>query len=314
MKLQFANLSLVTALALSSAILPLSPEAPLLVRAQEVEPELPAAQEEDIASRRIIYINPASGTDNPSAGGKDTPLRSITYALDRVQGESKTTIQLAVGEYGEGETFPLELKPNVVLRGNPILAGQGIVINGGGRHGSPTMARQNVTIVAAENSEIIGITITNPNTRGTGVWLEDVEAKIQKNIFTNNNREGIFAAGSASGSIEDNKFFENGGNGLSVNGQATVEIRNNIFENTGYGLAIGGTSAPIAISNQISGNRTGVVVTGEAVPVLQENQITNNTQYGILVRGEAEPVLNNNSFEGNEPEDTIWLNQSNMGQ
>ena len=313
MRLQFAIMPLVTALALSGAIVPL-PLAPLLLRAQEVEPQVPAAQQEAIASRRIIYVNPTSGADNSSAGGKDAPLRTITYALQQVQGESKTTIQLAVGEFGEGETFPLQLKPNVVLRGNPVLAGQGIVINGGGRHGSPTMARQNVSIVAAENSEIIGITITNPNTRGTGVWLEDVTAKIHKNIFTNNNREGVFVAGSASGLIENNKFFENGGNGLSVNGQAKVQIRSNVFENTGYGLAIGGASAPTVISNQISGNRTAVVVTDEAVPILEENQITNNAQYGVLVRGEAQPVLTNNTFEDNEPEDIIWLNESNMGQ
>ena len=306
MKLKFTCLSLITTLALSTATVVLILEGALRVRAQEVEPEFPAAQDEAIA-RRIIYVNPTSGTDDPSAGDRTAPLRTITYALQQVQGESKTTIQLAVGEYGEGETFPLQLKPNVVLRGNPVLAGQGIIINGGGRHGSRTMARQNSTIVVAENSEIIGITITNPNTRGTGVWIEDVTAKIHKNIFTNNNREGIFAAGSASGLIENNKFFENQGNGLSVNGEAKVEIRNNIFDNTGYGLAIGGNSASKVIANEIKNNRTGVVITDEAVPVLEENKITNNAQYGILVRGEAQPVLNNNFFEGNEPEDIIRL-------
>lgn len=307
MKLKFTCLSLVTALALSSATILLILEGALRVRAQEVQPEFPAAQDEAIASRRIIYVNPTSGTDDPSAGDRTAPLRTITYALQQVQGESKTTIQLAVGEYGEQENFPLQLKPNVVLRGNPVLAGQGIIINGGGRHGSPTMARQNSAIVAAENSEIIGITITNPNTRGTGVWLEDVTAKIHKNIFTNNNREGIFVAGSASGLIENNKFFENKGNGLSVNGEATVEIRNNVFENTGYGLAIGGNSAPKVIANKIESNRAGLVITDEAVPILEENKITNNDQYGILIGDECQPVLNNNIFEGNEQEDIIRL-------
>ncbi|NER33492.1 MAG: DUF1565 domain-containing protein [Oscillatoria sp. SIO1A7] len=306
MKLKFTCLSLVTALALSSATILLILESGLRVRAQEVQPEFPAAQGEAIA-RRIIYVNPTSGTDDPSAGDRTAPLRTITYALQQVQGESKTTIQLAVGEYGEQETFPLQLKPNVVLRGNPVLAGEGIIINGGGRHGSPTMARQNSTIVVAENSEILGITITNPNTRGTGVWIEDVTAKIHKNIFTDNNREGIFVAGSASGLIENNNFFENQGNGLSVNGEATVEIRNNVFENTGYGLAIGGTSAPKVIANKIENNRAGLVITDEAVPILEENKITNNDQYGILIGDECQPVLNNNIFEGNEPEDIIRL-------
>lgn len=284
------TLSLSTALALTaSSVLQLSARAFQNPGSRSGETANPV---EAIALQSVINVSPGQGT--------------ITAALARAT--SGTVIQLAPGTYGAGETFPLELKPGVVLKGNESQKGQGVVINGGGRHTSRTFARQNVAIVAADNSQIVGVTVTNPNIRGTGIWVEDVRASIKNSTFVNNAREGVFVAGSAAPQIENNQFTNNQGNGVSVAGQASGEIRGNLFEQTGYGVAVGGTAAPTIANNQIRNNRSGVVATQEASPMLQGNQIQNNRDYGVVSMNEARPnIASSNSFGGNGRQDTLLV-------
>jgi phosphomannomutase len=73
-------------------------------------------------------------------------------------------IQLAPGTYSEatGEQFPLKLSTGVELRGNGSSKGSGIVISGGGTFISPTFARQNIAILAANNAHVGGITLPTP--------------------------------------------------------------------------------------------------------------------------------------------------------
>lgn len=261
---------------------------------------LPTAEtgETSIAQQRILYVNPTVGSDSPNAGQSEAaPLRSITYALQ--QAESGTTIQLASGQYTT-ESFPLNLKSGVTLQGNEMQQGQGVVIYGGGSHTSATFARQNVTIVAAANSHISGVTVSNPNTRGTGIWIESVSATVRNCTLSNNKREGIFVTGSGIGQIENNSFTENGGNGISLAKDAAGEIRDNLFERTGYGIAVGGNATPAIVNNQIRNNRSGIVATQSARPTLQGNTIENNTQYGIIALAEAQPIeLGNNTLRNN---------------
>lgn len=261
---------------------------------------LPTAETGDrpIAQQRILYVNPTTGSDSPNSGQSEAaPLRSITYALQ--QAESGTTIQLASGQY-TAESFPLNLKSGVTLQGNEMQQGQGVVVYGGGSHTSPTFARQNVAIVAAANSLINGVTVSNPNTRGTGIWIESVSATVRNCTLSNNKREGIFVTGSGSGQIENNAFTENGGNGISLAKDAAGEIRGNVFERTGYGIAVGGNATPSIVNNQIRNNRSGIVATQSARPTLQGNTIENNTQYGIIALADAQPIeLNNNTLRNN---------------
>ncbi len=256
--------------------------------------------QQSVAQQRTVYVNPQSGTDSGGAGqSQGSPFRTISYALQ--QADSGTVIQLAPGQY-TGETFPIQLKAGVILKGNESQKGQGVEIVGGGDYRSPVFSMQSATVVAAPNSQIIGVTITNPNTRGTGIWVEDGNPAIQESTFINNNREGVFVAGSAAPRIERNMFRNNTGNGIAVAGQAQGEIRENSFENTGFGLAIGGSSAPVVENNQIRGNRSGVVVTQKARPVLRGNTIENNRDYGIVSLGQAQPDVGNNTLASNGQE------------
>ncbi|MDY6939667.1 MAG: DUF1565 domain-containing protein, partial [Cyanobacteriota bacterium] len=220
-----------TLLLVSTATLVAVPGA--IVKADPVPPT--EHHPETLAQQSILYVNPNTGTDSPNAGADElAPLRSITYALERAS--SGTTIQLAPGQY-TAESFPLQLKPGVTLQGDDMQQGRGVVIEGGGHYSSRTFLGQNVAIVAAENSEISGVTVTNPNVRGSGVWVESTQATIRNSTFTNNHREGLFVTGSGRVLVENNRFIENGGNGISLAKDASGEIRGNLFERTGYGIA-----------------------------------------------------------------------------
>ncbi len=249
----------------------------------------------------ILYVNPQSGTDGASSGKSETtPLRTISYAL--TQATPGTVIQLASGRY-YSESFPLIVKSDVTLKGNENTQGQGVEIVGGDSYMSKTFAKQNVTLVAQDNSQITGITITNPNVRGTGVWIELGQPIIRNNNFINNKREGVFVTGNAAPTIENNRFSHNDANGVSVASYAKGEIRNNIFDNTGFGVAIGGNSTPLVSDNQIRGNRNGIVLTDSARPKLLSNLIENNSDYGLVIIGQSEPSLDKNTFKDNKKQD-----------
>ncbi|KAM3091227.1 DUF1565 domain-containing protein [Phormidesmis sp. 146-35] len=251
-------------------------------------------------SSLTLFVNPASGSDSADAGKvATTPYRTIAYALQ--QAVSGTTIQLAPGTYSAetGEAFPVRMKPGVILRGDEAGKGQSIQITGSGSYTSKTFASQLVTVLAASGSEIRGVTVTNPASRGSGVWVEDVNPIIANSTFTNSGREGVFVTGSSAPSITDNLFTKNGGNGISVARSARGEIKGNTFLNTGFGLAIGGTSTPIVENNQISQNQAGVYINDNARPVLRNNVITDNLGDGIVATIRAQPDLGSEETAGN---------------
>jgi hypothetical protein len=125
------------------------------------------------AGRQILYVNPATGLDAAEAGRSETaPLRTVTFAI--AQAQPGSVIQLAPGTYSatSGEVFPFILKPGMTIVGNESNKGQDVLINGGGRIISPSFAGQNVAILAAQDSQIRGVTVTNLLGRGTGLWIE----------------------------------------------------------------------------------------------------------------------------------------------
>ncbi|MBD2465404.1 DUF1565 domain-containing protein [Oscillatoria sp. FACHB-1407] len=245
-----------------------------------------------IANARVLHVNPVLGQDNPSYGeSTNAPLRTITYALQRAG--SNTVIQLAPGSYTRdtGEIFPLVLRSGVSLRGDAANKGQTVLIIGSGEYVSPTFARQNVTIRALEDSELIGVTVTNPNTRGTAVWVESTDPVIRHNTFSNSLRDGIFVSGTGTPRIEDNIFTRNDGNGIAVVRESRGEIRGNVFEDTGFGIAVGDNAAPVIANNQILSNVDGVVVSNAARPTLRNNVIQDNTRDGVVAIANALPDL-----------------------
>ncbi len=250
-------------------------------------------------SATVIYVNPEIGADTTGVGTTAAaPYKTITFALRQAQ--AGTVIQLAPGTYNSdsGEQFPLLLKPGMTLRGDESSKGQAILIRGGGFYTSVTFARQDITILATENTTVAGLTVTNPNQRGTAVWVESSNPTIKNNTFTNSSREGVFVTGTGRPKIENNLFVQNQGNGISITKTAQGEIRNNLFQDTGFGLAIGGTSTPLIEGNQIVQNQDGLFISESARPILRQNVIQNNKRDGIVATVNAQPDLGTNENPG----------------
>jgi parallel beta-helix repeat protein len=244
------------------------------------------------ATGTIIYVNPTGGSDAAGAGTTEAaPVKTITFALKQAQ--SGTVIQLLPGDYNaeSGETFPLNLKSGVTLKGNEESKGQGILIRGTGSYTSKSFAKQDITILGGSGATISGVTVTNPSQRGTAVWIESTNTVITNNTFTNSGRDGVFITGTANPKIQNNIFTLNVGNGVSITKQSTGEVRGNIFQNTGFGVAVGQTAAPMIADNQIIQNNSGVVVTDSAKPMLRSNVIQDSRDYGLVALQTAEPNL-----------------------
>lgn len=243
----------------------------------------PIAQLADANITRL-YVNPLSGNDDRTSGNALSPLRTITYALEIAQ--PNTVILLAPGTYNSdsGETFPLRLQPGVTIQGNPDTQGNGIVISGGG-----AVDRLNVTLVAADQSGLVGVTVTN--SEGYGLWIDSASPSIFNNTFTGNRQDGIAIGGSGSPMVRGNRFIDNDASGIGVAGTSRADIRENTFEGADVGLAIAENALPLVMSNQITNNADGIVVRQNAQPILRGNVITENDRYGVVIRDRARPNL-----------------------
>jgi len=249
---------------------------------------------------KVIYVNSGNGTDSSSAGTTEAnAVRTITYALR--QASAGTIIQLAPGSYTveTGEVFPLNVTQGVILRGDESTKGQRVAIIGGGNYISRTEANQNVTVRVEQDTEISGLTITNPNTRGTGLWIESSNATVRNNSFINSRREGVFLTGTATPKIEENFFSKNDGNGISAGRNSKGEIRNNVFENTGFAIALSEQASPLIEQNRIVQNVDGVVAAGDTAPVLRNNFIESNQRDGLVAVSNAKPDLGTAESPGN---------------
>ncbi|MEB3292535.1 MAG: DUF1565 domain-containing protein [Synechococcales bacterium] len=250
------------------------------------------------AGATVLYVSSALGQDSATAGTNEaTPFKTITFALQQAQ--PGTVIKLASGSYTKdsGEVFPLRMTPGVSLLGDEPNKGSTTTIIGGGALISPTFARQNVTI-AASTGEIRGVNVTNPLSRGTGIWVEGVSPAIVNSTFANSVREGIFVSGGSNPTIEDNVFLNNQGNGISIDFNAQGMIRNNIMQDTGFGLAIGGTATPLVEGNRITNNQDGIYLNKSARPKIRKNVITNNRRDGVVITASAQPDLGTTGDEG----------------
>jgi len=231
----------------------------------------------------LIYVSPRA---NPNGDGSpNNPYPSIAAAL-ATKPIAGTVIQLQQGVYSAetGESFPIKLPAGVTLRGEPTVRGMNTLIRGGGKFISPSFASQNITILADNDARIEGLTVTNPNTRGTAVWVESGKrVAIANNTFTNSDREGLFLTGTADAIVSENVFRKNGANGLSAVGSSTGEIRNNIFESTGFGLAIGQKSRVNVSNNNILNNTDGIIISNLSAPTLRNNLISDNQRNGLVI-------------------------------
>ncbi len=257
-----------------------------------------AKSENSISQVNVLFVNPNVGNDTQANNSESTPLKTITQALQVAK--ENTVIRLAPGTYSAqtGEQFPLILKGGVAIQGDINDRGKSILIQGGGEYLSRYYGSKNIAIVATGKSKLAGVTVTNPNPRGYGMWIELSQPVVENNTFTGSTQDGIAVTGKAAPKIRNNHFHSNGANGITVSGKSQPEITENTFENTGFGINIAQNASPQIISNKISQNRTGVVVQADSSPLLRNNSIFNNKEDGLVVIAASIPDLGNASNPG----------------
>jgi nitrous oxidase accessory protein NosD len=260
-------------------------------------------------SQIILYVNPQTGSDRADADKADkkeqhgtiaAPFKTITHALSQVKVGQPVIIQLANGTYRQenGEKFPLRLRQNVTLRGDERNKGRDVVILGGGVMRTGTVLPQNVAIAFADSSELRGVTVTNPNPRGYGLWIENTNPAIANNTLIDNRQDGGLVTGKSRAIISNNQFFRNGTSGLAIEGTASPDVRGNLFQQTIYGMSIRQEATPSISENTFTQNQNGLLIQGIAKPVLRGNAFVNNRDSGLTISDQAAPDLGKSNDEG----------------
>ena len=265
----------------------------------ELPPQQRQAQIGQTTSQgKVLFVNPAVRDETIGNGSKRAPFKTITQALRIAQ--PNAVIVLSTGTYStsSGETFPLILKPGVSIQGDRRTRGRNIVIQGGGTFLSPTFARQNITILGANRATLRGVSVTNPNPRGYGLWIESSSPMVIDNTFTRNSHDGISITGNSASIIRSNYFYQNGANGMTIYGTSRPEVRENVFEKTGFGINIAQKAAPVLVGNRIIKNRAGIVAQANARPLLRGNVIEGNTEDGVVAIATSQPDLGTRTEPG----------------
>ncbi|MHC5766277.1 MAG: DUF1565 domain-containing protein [Nostoc sp.] len=246
----------------------------------------------------VLFVNPSVGDDKAGNGSESAPVKTITQALRLAN--ANTVIMLSTGTYSAetGEEFPLILKPGISIQGNASNQGKDIIIQGGGDYLSRSFGGQNVTIVGANQALLTGVTVTNSNPRGYGLWIESSNPVVAENTFTGSTQDGISVSGNAAPTISKNYFDGNGANGITIAGNSSPQVKENVFHQTGFGINIAQSAAPVIIGNQIQNNRSGIVVQANARPILRNNIIQDNKEDGLVAIAQAMPDLGSASEPG----------------
>ncbi|KST65500.1 DUF1565 domain-containing protein [Mastigocoleus testarum] len=274
-------------------------------------PPTPSTRKTDVRSIsqvNVLFVNPRAGNDTGD-GSSAAPLQTITKALEIAK--SNTVIRLSEGNYSEssGEKFPLFLKSGVTITGEENSGGRGIVIMGGGEFLSRAFGSKNVAVVGANKAVLSGVTVTNNNPRGYGLWIESSNPTITGNTFTGSTQDGVAITGNSAAQVSKNYFYRNGANGITITGNSKAEVQNNVFQHTGFGINIAASAEPVVLGNQIKFNRSGIIVQADARPILRNNIIENSKEDGLVVISQAQPNLGDsneaggNQFRGNARHD-----------
>ena len=255
---------------------------------------------EATAEQNIIYVDPQLGNDTQNTGNRESPFKTITQALKIAR--SGTTIKLAPGTYSveTGETFPIILQEQVTIEGSIDSQGYNTIIRGEGYFISHTGAGQSVTIAALKNAGgITGVTLTNPDNRGHGLWIESASPKVSHNTFTRNGNTGVSVNGLSSPAITNNYFYNNSGNGLLIYDNSQPQVIDNLFERTGFGVSIVRNSAAILTGNRFIGNRIGIILENSAQGTFRNNQIETSQETGLVAISQSRVDLGTTNNPGN---------------
>ncbi|MFH7242733.1 MAG: S-layer homology domain-containing protein [Spirulina sp.] len=235
---------------------------------------------------KTLEVDPLRGIDQPS-GRPHLPYKTLTAALVAAQGNA--LIKLAPGTYSveSGERFPLLIGDRVVVVGQEITQGDGIVIAGGGA--VPGDSAISAALVLEDQAQVRGVTIQNP--QGVGILVRSGVPLVRACRLNQCGQAGVQVMGMASPLILQARSDQMTGVGLLLLEQAKGEIRDCTLQGCNVGIHILGAAAPLLTDNQCLNNQTGMRVAGTASPVLRQNRLVQNQQWGLLVQERGQPDL-----------------------
>ena len=173
------------------------------VQAQVIPSDrLEIAQAEKI-SYPTVFVNPQTGS-NSNNGSDNAPFKTLTHALSVAS--TNSIIKLAPGNYtrNSGEVFPIQLKSGVTVQGEPSDRGQNVIIQGSGLFLSKTSARQQITILGTDRAGLLGVTVSNLDPQGYGLWIESSSPVVTDSTFTSNGHDGVSIVGNSAPILKNN--------------------------------------------------------------------------------------------------------------
>ncbi|MCS6959300.1 MAG: DUF1565 domain-containing protein [Pseudanabaenaceae cyanobacterium SKYGB_i_bin29] len=245
-----------------------------------------------------LVVHPQRGNDLTGNGTLQRPFRTVSHAL--ALATSGTTIVLQPGIYNtaSGERFPWVVRPGIILRGNEAQQGQGVVVIGGGTFRSVFLPQPNATIIIQDRTELRGLTISNPQLRGYGIWQEEGNSIIANNTIINSRQDGILLTGNTTSTVSNNRLSGNNASNITIEGAAQPLVQQNSLERSRFGISIRQQAVPQLVANTIAENDTGIIIQGSARPLLRQNNIYNNRQAGIITLNDSSPDLGNRQNPG----------------
>jgi len=257
------------------------------------------------------YVDADLGDDG-NDGSEDAPWKTITHALNFVEGSeaNPVTIHVAAGTYSastNGETFPLNMKTKVSLSGEDR---ETTVLN------AEDMAYHVIYCDGVNDLTIAGFTITGTNSGG-GIYCSCSSAWISNNTITGNKGSsgGGISCYESSPTITHNTIANNSagwfGGGIYCS-YSSAWISNNIISGNSAGYAGGGIdcvhSSPAIRNNTIVGNSAerrggGIRCIWDSSATIIGNTIADNWtgEYGSGISCiESSPMISENTITGNK--------------
>ncbi len=242
-----------------------------------------------------LSVHPSNGQD-ANDGTRAAPVKTLREALRR--SEPGTVIELAAGRYatGTGEQFPVQVPPQRRVIGPP--SGGAAILQGSGALSHPVLGLVEVTCIVQDQAQLENLTLTNPEPRGIGLWIDQGRPIVQTVQCTGCDRYGMVILDEAIPTVLASQCLNNGEAGLALfrRGKGSL-VRLQCRQNS-VGIALFDQAAPLLQNCDIRQNQIGIAITDTARPVLRGNQVRQNQTYGLRNQGQGAPDLGVAQDEG----------------
>lgn len=249
-------------------------------------------------AQKVLYVDPSRGSDRQDGRSLEHSLKTIGAALRLCQ--EPTLIRLAPGEYtsASGEQFPLRVPFGCTLEGGTQGGRPSAVVRGGGVVEHPLLGIRPVACILAEDATLKSLRLSNPQERGTGVWMAAGRPQMVRVFVQQCGHYGAIALDEGLPIVQNCVFESCGLAGVALFTHSKGQFERVFCRNNRAGFLLQDASAPLVKSCTLDRNQVGMEITGTASPVLRDNRIQNNRQYGLYLRGKGTADLGHPQDEG----------------